>query len=424
MALMPIPDDWDGETWRCWAVEWPDSVAWNAMLRGFITMPTVGRFWDERTGSVIAAQAVGIEIWNRNSPLEESLMSCNEDTQAALALIAEKLQGLIDKACCPTGSPGSGILNSGSRGAGISQQPPNSYLEDLGTEIPPTGFDTWAQYRQHKCNAANDIVLQHKIDLLSLSNLVPGESTFTGILTVLVGVLLTPVPYDDLAYIIGLLTVAAFEYSLMAELSSGVQDDAENLICTLYSSSDAETAQANFRNEIDGLIAEVTAVELAQEWLHDLVIGLTPMDVFNRLFVNLATTTQGADCSACEPPPPVAYEVILGTETSSNPSNPIIITAAEEHGYSCDPSWGFTVNFTVPVEIVSAVFERTSDYPFCSGGNAFFFYSNEDYTDLILATNSFPQDIIGGMHDVRCIYIVFDNEPDMEVLTLSYVEEP
>lgn len=73
MPLIPIPDDWDGQTWDCMVIEWPDSVAWRALLRGFVSTPARGRFWDGRTGNIKDIQQVGLEIERRNP-----IMSCEE----------------------------------------------------------------------------------------------------------------------------------------------------------------------------------------------------------------------------------------------------------------------------------------------------------------------------------------------------------
>lgn len=66
MSKTPIPDDWDGEDWCCFVVEWPNSQGWRAILRGALLLPTKGRFWDEDTGIVTDAQEVGREIEDRN----------------------------------------------------------------------------------------------------------------------------------------------------------------------------------------------------------------------------------------------------------------------------------------------------------------------------------------------------------------------
>lgn len=68
---VPIPDDWDGETWKDVCVHWPDSDKWLFALMGFLSQPARGRFWDERTGRVVDAQAVGKTIFEANLDLDE-----------------------------------------------------------------------------------------------------------------------------------------------------------------------------------------------------------------------------------------------------------------------------------------------------------------------------------------------------------------
>lgn len=85
MPVYPIPDDWDGETWGCVLIDWPLSEQWFGMLRGLITTPVRGRFWDGKTGSIIDAQNIGLEIEGRNP-----VVSCQDITDAIL-LVNETL---------------------------------------------------------------------------------------------------------------------------------------------------------------------------------------------------------------------------------------------------------------------------------------------------------------------------------------------
>lgn len=45
-----IPDDWDGSTYKCWKVKWPDSVDYSAILLGAISKPSYLDYWDADTG--------------------------------------------------------------------------------------------------------------------------------------------------------------------------------------------------------------------------------------------------------------------------------------------------------------------------------------------------------------------------------------
>jgi len=73
MPVFPIPDDWDGDDWACVIIEWPNSPQYMGLLRGLVTTPVRGRFWDGRTGSITDAQTVGLEIQERNP-----VTSCDE----------------------------------------------------------------------------------------------------------------------------------------------------------------------------------------------------------------------------------------------------------------------------------------------------------------------------------------------------------
>ncbi len=66
---IPIPSDWDGQTWDCYQVQWPSSPAYRNILLGFLSQMTRGPFWDIKTGWIPDAQAVGWQVWDRNHPL-------------------------------------------------------------------------------------------------------------------------------------------------------------------------------------------------------------------------------------------------------------------------------------------------------------------------------------------------------------------
>jgi len=65
----PIPADWTNDAWICYALQWPDSVHWLAILHGLLSNPRQGRFWNAASGSIKDVQEVGAEIWYRNQPL-------------------------------------------------------------------------------------------------------------------------------------------------------------------------------------------------------------------------------------------------------------------------------------------------------------------------------------------------------------------
>lgn len=388
MGDVAIPQDWDGETYECYSVKWPASFEWRAVLNGLIDRGATGWTYEEKSGNVIAARDAIRATLEYNLRNEVCIMSCNEDTIAELAGIRAALEGILNKACCPTGGAGSGVFNSGSRGAGITPEIINPYTENPELEEPPVGFDSWAEYRTHKCNAAADLVQNLKIDLLSLSNLIPEGKMFTVIVAELVAVLLTPIPYDDLASIVGWLVVAGFEYSLLAELSTGIQDDEDNLRCILYNSVNADSAQIDFKDRVFELIGDVSGLGLAQTWLEGIVTNLTPNDAFNRVFENVSTTIQDADCSGCV----AEWTPVEGIYASGNlSSNPMIVESVFLNGlhraYICRETGTDNVTFGPISGFTPAPSTGGADDAVgvategCSGTVTYSLYLDDDYPE-------------------------------------------
>ncbi len=66
---IPIPSDWDGQSWDCFNIQWPSSPEYRNILLGFLSQMTRGPFWEISTGWIPDAQAVGWQVWDRNHPL-------------------------------------------------------------------------------------------------------------------------------------------------------------------------------------------------------------------------------------------------------------------------------------------------------------------------------------------------------------------
>lgn len=64
-----VPTDWDGESWSCIALQWPDSEQFRALLIGLLYTLTRGRSYDRDRGTIKTGQVYGWEIFNRNYPL-------------------------------------------------------------------------------------------------------------------------------------------------------------------------------------------------------------------------------------------------------------------------------------------------------------------------------------------------------------------
>lgn len=77
---MPIPSDLSPEMCE-YVICWPRGDEWQAILRGLLTTPERGRFWDEKTGSIIDVQDVGKAISAKNIHVQEKevIMACTSE---------------------------------------------------------------------------------------------------------------------------------------------------------------------------------------------------------------------------------------------------------------------------------------------------------------------------------------------------------
>lgn len=219
-------------------------------------------------------------------------MACNE----LLERMTLALEALVEKDCCPAGTQGG---YTGSRGGGTQARPPIDYDETEGTEVPPPGFDTWAEYRSHKCNASADLIRNLISDLQGLSGLSYAATSPSTLVQTLVVFFLTPVPYDDLITLAAYLIGTGYNYSFLSTMSTEINDNYENLLCLLYNSASPESAKTDFLAELETIaLAAFTSSDDAQ-WTMGAVEYMLSYDSFNKLFENNPTTIQDADCSNC-----------------------------------------------------------------------------------------------------------------------------
>lgn len=69
---LPVPSDWDGESYALMLVCIPDSVQWKAIVRGAIYGLTWWKSWDNQTGDTYTVRDIANEIY-------ESIMVCKLD---------------------------------------------------------------------------------------------------------------------------------------------------------------------------------------------------------------------------------------------------------------------------------------------------------------------------------------------------------
>ncbi len=293
MSKNPIPTDWDEETWCEYVVCWPESTLWRGLLLGLLTSPMRGRFWDEKTGTITDAQVIGRDILELNKGLEEGCMSCTQAQALTDAMIAAMAGFSGGGASCSTGSGCAGATEPPA-----SQVDPGEPGEQVGD--PPDGFDTWEDYEDYKCAIATYIVEALETDLAWSETLDIVALSVTG----LAASLFTPVPFDDVAaifaFFIALSVQGVFLTGIQA-MQSAVADNFEELVCALYSSSNAEDAKADWADEVDDAIDGETGAFYAGI-LKSILKAWIGYAVINSLYVEdipLRNTVEAGDCSGC-----------------------------------------------------------------------------------------------------------------------------
>ena len=262
-----IPTDWDNETFCRFAICWPDSVQWRALLRGLVTEPARGFFWDEKTGSIIGVLGQFRQTMDHNIELPEVFMACNDTNIAdALQAIAQAIVTASANTAAAAEATASALTriaittggcceNRGSGGQGQTAPPYNPITPgNPSIDPPPDGFEDWPQYDANKCAVATDIltVLRQDISRMSTINFI--GLTLSELTPIVLALLLTPIPGDEIIVLCGaIVAVLALGAQMLDAVGDFLQEYQQDLVCALYSSGNAAEAEQNFENKFSEL---------------------------------------------------------------------------------------------------------------------------------------------------------------------------
>lgn len=300
---VPMPNDWNGVAFCRWAICWPDSSMWQAILHGLVETPTQGRFWDFSTGNFEELRESFLPAYEHNFKFDEVIMACNDTGLAdALNSIALAISGLSagDCGCAST------TVNCGAGGAGGAPVAPTTIEGPVADgSDPPAGFETLQDYRDYKCAIATHIVSTYVDDLQRLSQIASNvEWVASKLAVVAAGLLLTPIPGDELFAISAAIAVAiasdvwSDSLTLLQNSASEIQAD---LVCALYEAGDVGAAVSNFQSV---LTEEINASgTLPYTYIAASTISpFTAADNLNRLFAkDTSLSLPVGDCSGCGP---------------------------------------------------------------------------------------------------------------------------
>lgn len=311
-----IPSDWEDE-YCLFAVCWPNSPQWLAVLRGALSIPQEGRFWDEASGTIKDAQAIVEKTFNYNFRNEEVLMACNDVTAQALNNIALALQNMGSGGCGNSGTGGNvtycysssesqvqnTITLSGGEQFPVYGKGPISALPESGY---PVGYDTVEAYDADKCAKSNKMIDDWIATLANIGITFEVESVLgAGFLVgCLVGLIALPAVAIPIALYI-LLTTATISAGSVA-LSNYIAANHDEAVCLLYDNGTVETILEAVGDWLDIAVSAISVEGAVAAGLKRLAMLLLSADTLNKLFTDAAKDLYpDVDCSGCGAPLPV-----------------------------------------------------------------------------------------------------------------------
>ena len=306
---IPIPDDWDGQSTCRWAICWPDSVKWRAILSGLVELPNQGRFWDFSTGNFLLLRAEFKPIYDYNFELKETIMACGDNglidiAEAIRALAVSNSSVASSSASCScggqTGYTQGAITTPGGAVPIFGNQPPLSRPNDT---LPP-GYDDLEQARLDKCSIATALVdgmirslaYLQALDLFNLTAL-------AGIIGVAMAGL-SPLLVFPPAAIIVMITALGFlagAMVLLGDVRSWAIENREWLICQLYTGESTEAIISVISDALDALIATLPTSGPIGWALKTIVLVLLNGDSLNRLMtLEGASGLPPGECADCD----------------------------------------------------------------------------------------------------------------------------
>lgn len=365
-----IPNDWDGVSWCANVICWPDSPQWDTVLRGLVTGPTRGRFWDRESGVITDAQVVGREILARNY-LSEGCMGCLEDLSIA---INDLVQATYNASGCGCG---------GSGGAGQTPEEFSEFTDNGATY--PDGWDDRDAYSSAKCDLALYTINRMLADFDRLLTVNASQLTAAALAATLPLLLLTPLSFVALfgvaVAILALYVVGAQTFvTAVTELKARIQ---AMDICLLYEAQTAAQAVSSVETWISDGTYTTQSLTVA---LGHALIG---SDAINPLFSSPGAVIDygqlpAGDCSECDEICEPFY-VEVGTIVSSGAGTLTVQSVVEGSLHAVRVYWD--------------VYETTpGNYAYCGDGIEL---TNVTSTNNLMAGDVYEHgtnDLLDGFH--------------------------
>lgn len=297
-----IPDDWDGETYCRYAICWPNSPKWLAILRGQVTEIARGWFWDETTGDLLGTLDQARATLDYNIELREVIMACSDQ---GLEKIAAAIIKLANSQCCDgtildTGGV-QGVVNDGIDDIPIyGSIPPGS----ITPGIVPEGFEgTYEEYLTAKCNAAHAIldgVIQTCRNWAYI-NFAQTAGLVALLVAALAGWVVVPL-YLITILIGGAIGLVGLQAALIG-LADGLEARRDDIVCILIETDSTELIISRLSQVLASIISLLGVTGPVGAFLRLVASILFSTDTLNQLFEAsvAAHPTRQCNCVGCDP---------------------------------------------------------------------------------------------------------------------------
>jgi hypothetical protein len=297
-----IPDDFTGE-YCCYSVKWPKSFQWLAVLRGVLTIPFDGRFWNGNTGSILGAKAQIEPTLTYNLQNNEVIMACGDE---ALNDIALAIRYLADKQAQTANSNGSGAACCGNGSAGGGEFPADPSTNEEGNpdeDPPPEGYDTWEQFFTQKCGVAWDIIDKLKDSLGQLAVVAFGSLSVGTLIEIIAVILTLTISSAGIAAIAALLLSVSAVIIVTSALNI-VNENEHDLMCALYEGNNAAESRSLFLARFNALVDEASIDVIEGFVMKQLIAYMVETTETNRMYVqdnslDWASVTADRNCDGC-----------------------------------------------------------------------------------------------------------------------------
>ncbi len=312
---MPIPDDWDGESFCEFSVCWPNTPQWKNILRGLATNPSKGRFWDAETGGIIATQTAFEPAYKHNLDLPEVIMSCaNSEIADALNNIALALSspgptgtgiGRTFSSCCQDElvAGGGGVIGSTVQPVSEEEIPLQGSEQPLevAPDDFPDGYTSLEEYQADKCNLSNGIVDGVIATLRAFGAF--GVFNFIALAGLVVasiaGAIIFPPALIPTACVMLALLLSGI--TLLTAAAEGIEANRDAWVCALYEGDNVASIVGVIADLVDALIASIGATSVQGVAVKTILLVLFNTDTINQLMRKTSHIVYEAvtDCTAC-----------------------------------------------------------------------------------------------------------------------------